>query len=51
MANLFQTAVYLGGSMVFFCLLVLPSLFLLAISVIYMIVEAIQYFRERHGLS
>lgn len=49
MASLFQTAVYLGGSMVFFCLLVLPILFLLAVSVMYIVMEAIQHFRERCG--
>lgn len=50
MTSLFQSALYLGGSMVFFGLLVLPILFLLAISVIYMVMEAVQHFRERRGL-
>lgn len=50
MASLFQNAVYLGGGMVFFGLLVLPVLFLLAISVLYLAMEAIQSFRERRGI-
>lgn len=51
MAKLIQSAMYLGGSVVFFCLLVLPVLFLLTISVLYIAVETIQYFRERRGFS
>lgn len=50
MASLLQNAVYLGVGMVFFGLLVLPVLFLLAISALYIALEAIQYFRERRGI-
>nr|WP_326185455.1 hypothetical protein [uncultured Oscillibacter sp.] len=50
MAALIQNAMYLGGSMVVFGLLVLPVLFLSAISALYIAVEAIQSFRERRGL-
>lgn len=51
MASLLQSAVYLVGSMAVFGLLVLPVLCLLAISVLYIVLEAIQFFRERRGLS
>lgn len=50
MANLLQCAVYLGGGMVFFGLLVLPVLFLLAVSALYIVMETIQYCRERRGV-
>lgn len=49
MTSLFQSALYLGGGMVFFGLLVLPVLFLLVISAIYIVMEAVQHFRERRG--
>lgn len=50
MVSLLQSAMYLGGSLMFFGLLVLPVLFLLAISLLYTAVEAIQHFRERRRL-
>ncbi len=49
MASLLQSALYLGGSMAFFGLLVLPILFLLAISLLYLAAEAVWHFRERRG--
>lgn len=50
MASLLQSALYLGGGMVFFGLLVLPILFLLAVSLLYLAAEAVRYFRERRKL-
>ncbi len=47
MLALFQSAVYLGGNLIFFSLLVLPAVFLLSVSVVYFIVETIHNFRSR----
>ena len=48
MAALFQSAMYLSGGVISLILLFLPAVFLLTISAIYIIFEAVQIFR--HGL-
>ncbi|WP_295579163.1 hypothetical protein [uncultured Oscillibacter sp.] len=50
MMGLFQSALYLGGGLIFLILLLLPALFLLSISVLYMVMEVIWRFRRRRGL-
>lgn len=50
MWNFFQSAVYLGGSLVFFGLLLLPTVFLLVICVLYVVSDLIQRLRERGHL-
>lgn len=50
MFSIVQSAVYLGGSLMFCGFLLLPVLFLLAISVIYFVFDAIQHYRERRRL-
>ena len=50
MTSLLQSAVYLGGGMVVLGLLVLPVLFLLTVSALYLMLEAVQYFSGRRGV-
>lgn len=50
MAELFQGLVYLGGFFTVFVLLLLPVLFLLAVSLLYIIAEAVYKFQERRGM-
>lgn len=50
MTSLLQSAVYLGGGVVFFGLLVLPVLFLLTVSALYFLLEAVRYFSGRRGV-
>ena len=49
MLALLGDAVYLSGGLVFCGFLLLPALFLLLVSVVYFVFDAIQNFRERHG--
>ena len=50
MLGIISNAMYLGGSLMFCGFLLLPVLFLLSISVIYFVFDAIQNFRERRHL-
>lgn len=44
-----ESAVYLGGNLVFFCLLLIPALLLLAVSVLYILLELTGRFRSGWG--
>lgn len=50
MLGLLGNAIYLGGGLMLFGLLLLPVLFLLSVCVVYFVFDAIQKFRERRGL-
>ena len=50
MAELFQNAMYLSGSFVLIGLLLVPLLFLLTISIIYVLADSLSRFWERHGM-
>ena len=49
MLGLLGSAVYLGGSLVIVWLLLLPVAFLLLVSILYIVADAIRGFRERRG--
>ncbi|MDD3346900.1 hypothetical protein [Oscillibacter sp.] len=49
MIEFFQNILYMSGSLLFFGLLLLPILFLLSISVAYIVMETIWRFRRGHG--
>ena len=49
MAGLLQGTVLLSGSLIFYILLLLPIVFLLGISIVYIIVDGIRSFRNRRG--
>ncbi len=49
MAELFQSALYLGGGLIFYGWLLLPVAVLLVVSILYIVMEAIHDFRKRHG--
>ncbi len=49
MAGLLQGTVLLSGSLIFYILLLLPVVFLLGISIVYIVVDGIRNFRNRRG--
>ena len=49
MTGLLQGTVLLSGSLIFYILLLLPVVFLLGISIVYIVVDGIRNFRNRRG--
>ena len=49
MTGLLQGTVLLSGSLIFYILLPLPIVFLLGISIVYIVVDGIRNFRNRRG--
>ena len=50
MAELIQSVLFLSGGLTVLCLLILPLLFLVAISVCYVVAELFGRFRHKRGL-
>ena len=50
MADLFGSALYFSGRLIFVSFLLLPVVFLLCISLVYIVVEAIWRFRQKRGM-
>ena len=50
MAELFGSALYFSGGLIFVSFLLLPVVFLLCISLVYIVVEATWRFRQKRGM-